>query len=317
MSETKITLPAYAKINLVLRVLGRRADGYHEIETVFQTISLHDLLTFEPLEDGRIELVSTDPEIPSDETNLVHRAAVALREFAGERTLGARMTLEKHIPSQAGLGGGSSDAAAALCSLASLWDVAVSKRELVELAARLGADVPFFLTGGTAAGTGLGTDIRPLEDAPKLSLVVVTPGVKVSTAEAYKLLNAPALTKAEADAKLPISRAGLDFSGSLRGVMRNDFEPVVFPLEPEIARARDALTAAGAEAAMLSGSGSSVFGVFENPFAASAAARALTIESRWQVFECETVGRAEYAERWGACAASLGDGGGSEDEIGA
>lgn len=317
VSVTKLQLPAYAKVNLLLRVLGRRADGYHEIETVFQTISLHDLLTFETLADGRIELACTDPEIPSDETNLVHRAAVALRDFAGARDMGVRIVLEKRIPSQAGLGGGSSDAAATLRGLASLWDVGVGKAELVTLAARLGADVPFFLTGGTALGTGLGTEVRPLADAPSRALVVVTPGVKVSTAEAYKLLNAPALTKEGADVNLPISHAGLDFSGSLRGVMRNDFERAVFGLEPEIARARDALRASGAEAAMLSGSGSSVFGVFENSGAAQSAARALASERGWQVFECRTVGRAEYAESWRAGATPLRGRDGGEDGIGA
>lgn len=303
VSRSSITLPAFAKINLVLRVLGRRADGYHEIETVFQTVSLHDTLTFEPLEDGRLELVCSAPDVPANETNLVHRAAVALREFGGVRE-GARITLEKRIPTQAGLGGGSSDAAAALCGLASLWNVRCGRHELELLGARLGADVPFFFTGGTALGTGLGTDITPLPDAPPLSLLVVTPGVKVSTAEAYKLLNAPALTKDEAEAKLPISRTGLEFSGSLREVMRNDFERVVFRLEPEIARARAALDAAGARASMLSGSGSSVFGVFENPAAGRAASSALAAESRWQVFECRTVTRAEYSESLGACARS-------------
>lgn len=317
VSETKITLPAFAKINLVLRVLGRRADGYHEIETVFQTISLQDLLTFETLADGRIELVCTDPEIPSDETNLVHRAAVALREFAGAPERGARIVLEKHIPSQAGLGGGSSDAAAALRGLASLWDVDARASDLVRLAARLGADVPFFLEGGTALGTGLGTEIHTLPDAPPRPLVVVTPGVKVSTAEAYKLLNAPALTKGEVDVNLPISRALPDFSGSLRGVMRNDFEPAVFGLEPEIARARDALASAGAEAAMLSGSGSSVFGVFENSGAAHAAAGELAAEGRWQVFECRTVGRAEYAASRARRAGRFRGRDGGEDAIGA
>ncbi|HYN86473.1 MAG TPA: 4-(cytidine 5'-diphospho)-2-C-methyl-D-erythritol kinase [Pyrinomonadaceae bacterium] len=316
MSDAKLQLPAYAKINLLLRVLGRRDDGYHEIETVFQTVSLHDTLAYEPLEDRRIELTCSDPDIPADETNLVHRAAVALRDSCGVEA-GARVTLEKRIPSQAGLGGGSSDAAATLCGLASLWNLSVGKAELVRLAARLGADVPFFLTGGTALGTGLGTDVRPLVDAPARALVVVTPGVKVSTAEAYKLLNAPALTKEGADVNLPISRAGLDFSGSLRAVMRNDFEASVFGLEPEIERARDALRSSGAEAAMLSGSGSSVFGVFENPGAAHAAARALAAERGWQVFECRTVGRAEYAESRRACAARLRGRDGGEDEIGA
>ncbi|HEV2762725.1 MAG TPA: 4-(cytidine 5'-diphospho)-2-C-methyl-D-erythritol kinase, partial [Pyrinomonadaceae bacterium] len=138
MPEKPLTLPAYAKVNLLLLVRGRRPDGYHEIETVFQTVSLHDTLTFEPLEDGRLELVCHASDVPADETNLVYRAAAALREFGGVRE-GARITLEKRIPTQGGLGGGSSDAAAALCGLASLWNVPVDKSELERLGGRLGA----------------------------------------------------------------------------------------------------------------------------------------------------------------------------------
>ncbi|HVF45648.1 MAG TPA: 4-(cytidine 5'-diphospho)-2-C-methyl-D-erythritol kinase, partial [Pyrinomonadaceae bacterium] len=174
MSEEIIKLPAFAKINLGLKVLGRRADGYHEIRTVFQTISLHDRLTFETTADGRLELACTDPSIPADETNLVMRAAAALRERYGAGR-GARVTLEKRVPAGGGLGGGSSDAAATLIALSHLWDLKADAGGLSELGARLGADVPFFLTGGTALGTGTGTRVVPLEDAPERHLVVVTP----------------------------------------------------------------------------------------------------------------------------------------------
>ena len=178
-------------------------------------------------------------------------------------------------------------------------------RELAEIGARLGADVPFFLTGGTALGTGTGTEIRPLEDAPKMHLVVVTPGVKVSTAEAYKALGARALTKVEAAANLSVSRTEADFSVSHSGVWSNDFEAVVTRLYPEIGRASEALKSVGARRALLSGSGSSVFGVFESKGEAERARATLRPERGWQVFACGTLTRAEYLAALGRSAAVL------------
>lgn len=305
MVETKFTLPAFAKVNLGLRVEGRRADGYHEIITVFQTITLHDKLTFAPSDDDEhIEFVCSDSSLPHDESNLVVRAANALRERFGVRR-GARIVLEKRIPAGGGLGGGSSDAATTLIALAHLWEIETGKQELEDIGALLGADVPFFLTGGTAAGTGTGTKILPLEDTPKMHFVVVTPGVHVSTAAAYKLLNAPALTKPVGVANLSVSRTGADFSDFLCGVARNDFEAVVFKLHPEIERARDALSNAGASCAMLSGSGSSVFGVFENEWNVERARRALVSGASWKVFSCATLTRAEFFRELGRSAAVL------------
>lgn len=304
MSEEKITLPAFAKINLGLRVRGRRADGYHDITTVFQTITLHDKLSFEAGPDDHLELVCSDPYIPTDESNLVLRAALALREHYGV-TRGARISLEKRIPAGGGLGGGSSDAAATLVALARLWEIETNKGELAEVGARLGADVPFFLTGGTALGMGTGAEISPREDAPKVHLVVVTPGVQVSTTEAYKLLNAPALTKDEAVVNLSVSHTEAEFFDSLCGVTSNDFEAVVVRLQPEVGRARDALVGAGARRAMLSGSGSSVFGIFESKGEAGRVCELLKAEDGWQVFACATLTRAEYLRELGECAAVL------------
>jgi 4-diphosphocytidyl-2-C-methyl-D-erythritol kinase len=305
VSEEIIKLHAFAKINLGLRVLGRRDDGYHEIRTVFQTVTLHDGLTFEATADGRLELTCTDPTIPTDESNLVLRAASALRERY-EVSLGACVRLEKNVPAGGGLGGGSSDAAATLLALAHLWDLKSDVSELSELGARLGADVPFFLTGGTALGTGTGTEIAPLEDAPKLQLVVVTPSVRVLTAEAYKALGAHALTKAEALVNLSVSRTEADFPDSLCDVMSNDFEAVVVRLQPEIGLVREALRAAGATRASLSGSGSSVYGVFESELEAGRAARKLSGgEGSWRVSACATLTRAEYVAALGAPAAIL------------
>jgi 4-diphosphocytidyl-2-C-methyl-D-erythritol kinase len=306
-----IKLPAFAKINLGLRVLGRRPDGYHEIRTLFQTITLQDDLTFEATADGRLELICTDPSIPTDESNLVLRAASLLRERYGV-TGGARVRLEKRVPAGGGLGGGSSDAAATLLALSHLWNLKTDARELSDLGARLGADVPFFLAGGTALGTGTGTDITPLGDAPKMHLLVVTPDVRVSTAEAYGALGAHALTKDDALVNLSVSRAAADFPDSLCDVWSNDFEPVVARLRPEIGRARDALTGAGAMRASLSGSGSSVYGVFESGREAGRAGEALGgAEASWRVSACATLTRAEYVAALGAPAAILRPGRGA------
>ncbi|MGB8509708.1 MAG: 4-(cytidine 5'-diphospho)-2-C-methyl-D-erythritol kinase [Pyrinomonadaceae bacterium] len=304
MSQTKFTLPAFAKINLTLRVLGRRADHYHEIQTVFQTISLHDSLTFEPLTDERFELTCSDLEIPTDESNLVRRAATALRErFRVCR--GARVELCKRIPAGGGLGGGSSDAAVALLGLTRLWKIRASKSELADIGAGLGADVPYFFTGGTALGTGTGTIVTPLEDALRRHLVVIAPRVKVSTADAYEALKSPALTKADSPVMLPISRTEPEFSGSLHEVVHNDFERVIFELYPEIESASEALLRLGARRAMLSGSGSSVFGIFDDFVEAEKARDALASEIDWRVFACSTLTRAEYFKELGGLAELL------------
>jgi 4-diphosphocytidyl-2-C-methyl-D-erythritol kinase len=300
LPDAPLTLPSFAKINLTLRVHGRRADGYHEIETVFQTVTLRDQLTFAARDDGRLELVCDAPiDIPCDESNLVHRAGVALRERYRVRR-GARITLEKKIPAGGGLGGGSSNAAAALLGLARLWEIEIDRHALAEIGASLGADVPFFLSGGTALGTGRGADIHPLADAPPKQLLVVTPRVKVSTAEAYKSLNAHALTKAVSPVNLTVSRLQAEISGSLQAALCNDFEPVVYRLYPEIERARDALTAAGASGVLLSGSGASVFGLFENVSERDGARARLKVGAGWQVFACATLSRSAYAGEFGA-----------------
>ncbi|MFL6333343.1 MAG: 4-(cytidine 5'-diphospho)-2-C-methyl-D-erythritol kinase [Pyrinomonadaceae bacterium] len=310
MSAEKINVPAFAKINLGLRVHGRRPDGYHEISTIFQTVTLRDTLSFQATNDGSLELVCSDPSIPTDDSNLILRAASALRERSGV-SQGARVELVKLIPAGGGLGGGSADAAVTLAALATLWGIKKCAGDLAEIGARLGADVPFFLYGGTASGTGTGTEIRPLEDAPQMHLVIVAPAVHVSTAEAYRALGAPALTKVEPLVNLSVSRTEADFPDSLCDVWSNDFEAVVVRLYPEIGRGRERLVASGAGRVMLSGSGSSVFGVFENKGEAERACEALKAEGGWRVFACETLTRAEYLAALSRVAAVLLPGGGA------
>lgn len=303
-SSNVFTLPAFAKINWVLRVLGRRPDDYHELRTIFQTITLHDRLTFARRRDDRLHLTCDAPEIPVDEKNLIHRAATLLRLRHGIKS-GASIHLEKRIPAEGGLGGGSSDAAVALLGLARLWEIETNGRELALIGASLGADVPFFLTGGTALGVGLGTEVTPLGEVTAEHLLVVTPEAKVSTAEAYKALNQPALTKADGDIILSISCADAQTPGSLHDALYNDFERVIFRLEPEIERAKNALISAGARGALLAGSGSSVFGIFDKEEVRERAEGSLKDETRWRVFSCATISRDQYREALGPCAALL------------
>lgn len=301
MLDAALTLPSYAKINWTLYVLGRRPDNYHELHTIFQTVTLHDRLRFQLRTDGCVRIRCDAPDIPVDETNLIHRAAIALKERYGIGK-GATIDLEKHIPAGGGLGGGSSNAAIALVGLAHIWGIEATASELARVGARLGADVPFFFTGGTAEGTGLGTRILPLADVGDLHLVIVTPAVKVLTGEAYKALSAPALTKQSGDIILSSSRADAQIPDSVPYHLYNDFERVVLRLEPEIARAKNALIVAGARATLLAGSGSSVFGIFDNSEAQERAARRLRAEKGWRVFLCGALRRAEYQEALSPCA---------------
>ena len=305
MSDTAFTLPSFAKINWALRVLGRRRDGFHELRTIFQTVTLHDKLKFAARSDGQLQLTCDSPDIPVDESNLILRAAIVLQAQYGV-CKGASIHLEKVIPVEGGLGGGSSNAAMALLGLSYLWDIKTNKQELTLMGASLGADVPFFLTGGTALGTGLGIDVRPINEVTAKHLLIVKPQSKVSTADAYKSLNAPALTKADSDTMLSISCAEEQFTDFHPDALHNDFEPVVFHLKPEIERAKNTLLRAGARLALLAGSGSSVFGVFENQEAQVGAVDTLREERGWLVFRCATLSRAEYRAALGARAAPPG-----------
>jgi len=304
MTQPTITLPAFAKINWSLRVLGRRADGYHELETVMQTISLHDTITVTLANDAQISLSCDDRSLPIDATNLVSRAATALQARYSVRT-GATIRLRKRTPMQAGLGGGSADAAITLLALSRLWDTGASHTELIEIAAALGADVPFFLFGGVARATGTGATVTALPDEPEESILVLKPNAGISTARAYESLKAPSLTSSASDTILS-SSPGNHFRDRTPGQwMSNDLEPVVSGLEPEIARAKSALMMAGATSATLSGSGSAVFGIFDNQEMQERAVAAIELEAGWRVFPCTTVGRDQYRRALGPDGAML------------
>lgn len=296
-----------AKINLGLQVLGRRPDGYHELRTVFQTIALHDELHLQEkaARTAKVEL-SGDGAEAIGLPNLAVLAAEAVLEELGERRT-VRLTLNKKIPPGSGLGGGSSDAAAVLRVLPVLLGRPLAPERRLALAAELGADVPFFLVGGQAIGLGRGTEVYPLPDVPALPLVVVHPGLHVSSADAYRQLDQardnpepldPAALTSTATEPSIVSFCAI-VCGRRWDRLRNDFEPVVFSTYPELARLKTALTRAGASAAMLSGSGSAVFGVFDSGTAARhAAARLRRRWPRWQIWVTRTVSRLELAREW-------------------
>ena len=221
------------------------------------------------------------------------KAAVALRKQL-QFSLGAEITLTKRIPAQGGLGGASSNAAVTLFALNALWRGKLRADHLWLIARGLGSDVPFFLVGGRCIGIGTGSTVKPVHDPPKRCLIVVTPNAKVATASAYAALNAASLTTSESNSILSSSLADMFSAGSGRGPLQNDFEGVIFEIEPEIERAKVALLDAGARGALLAGSGSSVFGVFDDEVARDRALDNLNCDAGWRVFSCETVSRDEY-----------------------
>jgi 4-diphosphocytidyl-2-C-methyl-D-erythritol kinase len=289
-----VRVRALAKINLHLEIRGRRADGYHELATVFQAIALADTLTVEASE-GPFQLRCDGAGIPADATNLAWRAAAALAESLDRPLVGVAMTLDKQVPSQAGLGGGSADAAAAIRALARFWRLVPPREALLAIGRRLGADVPFFFEGGTALGTGRGDELSPLPDLPEHHVVVVRPGFGIGTAEAYAWVAESRRTGGQGLAAGPAAwPEHPEAWRPLLAGLRNDFEPVVAARHPEIADLVTGLRSAGAVAAFLSGSGSAVAGLFETGEAAARAGRALERPGT-RVWVSRTVGRADYA----------------------
>lgn len=293
MNQNTFTLSAFAKINWFLRILGKREDNFHELCTAFQTISLADYLTFS--ENEELLLTCADSNIPTNEQNLIIRAARILRERFSI-SAGAKIHLEKNIPSPGGLGGGSSDCAVALLGLLKIWRLKISFLELCEIGKNLGSDVPFFFFGGTALGIGRGTEIIEIEDVTENHLLVVTPNISVPTAMAFAKLNAPRLTNISPKSILKIcsDEAEKVFSGQT--VPKNDFESVIFEIEPELKRVKETLIEHGAKNAMMSGSGASIFGIFENEETRQATLKALQKEENWRKFAVATVSRSEYRE---------------------
>ena len=293
ISRLKLTVRAHAKVNLDLRVLGIRSDGYHELRTVFQTIELHDTLVCSDA-PGPFTLKCKAPGVPLDNRNLVWQAASALWTALGRAgdVRDTVVSIDKKIPIQAGLGGGSADAAAALVGLGRLWGGAPLSL-LREVGATIGADVPFFLSGGTALGLGRGEEIYPLVDLPAHFVVVVNPPFGVSTAEAYSWYD----DDRAAGLKEPRELQLLPVPWPTRAAqMINDLEPPVVRRHPEITGLKATLREAGAVAAAMSGSGSAVFGLFRSRAAAARLIKPLSKAGN-RAMLTRTITRAEYERR--------------------
>jgi 4-diphosphocytidyl-2-C-methyl-D-erythritol kinase len=294
----EIRVPAFAKINLRLDILGKRADGYHELRTIFQTISLHDQLRFRASRSSAISLNILGNEALSREPahkNLVYRAVHRLRRELKIRA-GVEIDLHKSVPAGAGLGGGSSDAAAALLGYLRFTRKKLHQARLIEIASSLGADVPFFLFGGRALGVNRGDEIYPLPDIQKLAILVVAPrDLRVATPDAFRWIKAPSLASASRLTKSGATPKLWEFCAlcwSTQGTgLSNDFERPVFRRHPRLAIIKRALLQAGAAEASLAGSGSAVFGVFPIPEMARRAAVGFSTD---QTFVCETISRDKY-----------------------
>lgn len=274
LKSKKILAPA--KINLCLHVLGRRSDGYHDLAMLMQRVALYDRLTIELAPGDRVTVVCPGCELADNQRNIAERSARLLLAHAGlQRDVSIRIT--KQIPVAAGLGGGSSDAAAVLLALDELLALDLPRAELLQLGVQLGADVPFFLYGQTAWATGVGDRLRPWPGLPPLWLVLVNPGIVVSTASVFRNLR---LTHSGPIAKLPGFPAE---TSALVRLLHNDLEAVTCQKYPVITTIKEQLVASGARGALMSGSGSTVFGLFDDRKSAAGAAGQLAENTGWWV----------------------------------
>ena len=286
LRQRRAVVPSLAKINLDLRVLYKRPDGFHELRTVFQTISLGDRIAIDYTPGPKTSIgITGNVDIPN---NLIVRAAEAILK-ATKAKGSIQFELEKRIPMGGGLGGGSSNAASVLLALPVLLGRAVKPDKLHELASELGSDVPFFLYGGTALGLGRGTELFPLADAPPAHGLLIAPPIHVSTPEAYKALDRPPGSAAPPTYFDPAQWA-------THGV--NDFETAVFAQHPDLKRIATGLKRAGADIVRMSGSGSSIFSVFSDPMAE---ASALQRFKGFHVHPLTFIGRRKYQSLWWNC----------------
>jgi 4-diphosphocytidyl-2-C-methyl-D-erythritol kinase len=268
---SRIRLRAFAKINLGLRIIAKRQDGFHDIETVFHQIDLSDELAFDHAPS--LSFQTSSENVPADESNLVFRAALLLKNQFKINS-GAAIELKKSIPVGAGLGGGSVDGAVALVGLNNLWKLGLSNAQLLSLASQLGSDVPFFINGGTAIGKSRGEVLEPLDISIPYWIVTVTPRVHVSTSWAYANLKL-ASNRSMIDLRTVVEK-GMNDLALLRSQLTNDFENLVFGSYPRVRELRDELLSNGAGFAQMTGSGSSVYGLFENEINARSCATLLS-----------------------------------------
>ena len=303
------SIRSYAKINLGLRIGPRRADGFHDLRTMYTTLALRERLTVEVSEGEGVEVRCADPRVPCDATNTAYRAAGLTLQALGIRK-GVAITIEKQLPVQGGLGAASGNAVATMLAVERALGRELSARQRWEIAAQIGSDLNLFLYGGLTLGTGRGEEVWPLPDLPSIPVVIVTPEVGVSTPAAFKAWDA--LTHPEGSATISefnhlvyewLSSSGVPALGGdraetllldlVRTGISNDFERVVFAEIPELREVKRALERHGACYASLSGSGSTLYGLFRSPEEASAAAARLNADG-WKAISTRTLPREEY-----------------------
>ncbi len=289
---------SYAKVNLGLEVLGPREDGYHELRTIFQTIDVHDDLVLRPRARA-VSVKCRHPLVPQDRTNLVVRAAEDLRRYA-RVTGGVEIEITKRIPVGGGLGGGSSNAAAVLLGLDRMWRLGLGPDGLHPLARRLGADVPYFLLGGTALGLARGDEVYPLRRQIRAWVVLVDPEIPVSTAGVFSRIDARLTPRENSTSIFHFVSRELEGVGGYRFLV-NDLEEAAMEEAPtlreQVARVRDVLHGAGAELTALSGSGSSFFGLFGGARAARRAG--VLLESQgFPALVVRTLSLEQYRRAW-------------------
>ena len=272
-----IELFSHAKINLRLDILGKRPDGYHDIRTVFQKITLGDELTI-AVTTGATEVTCDSHQVPHNEGNLAYTAARTLLDRYKIKN-GVKIAIRKRIPVAAGLGGGSSNAAATLIGVNQLFELGLSNEELMETGKEIGADVPFFIFGKSARATGIGEILEPMKIAPPLWLLLITPDFPISTAWAYGSLRRN-LTNRENNI---IIRDCINHFDEVITILSNDLEKVVIPRYPVIQIIKDELLDKGARGSLMSGSGSTVFGIFESETEAKEAHTQITKHKSWQI----------------------------------
>jgi 4-diphosphocytidyl-2-C-methyl-D-erythritol kinase len=291
---------SFAKVNLGLEVLGPRGDGYHELRTLFQTIDLRDEIRLRLIPGGAVRLSCAHPLVPQDDTNLAARAARELQRFAG-RSEGVEIVLQKNIPVAGGLGGGSSNAAATLMALDRIWRLDLGIAGLQPLACRLGADVPYFLVGGTALGLARGDEVYPLWKQVRGHVVVVDLERPVSTAEVFRRIAAQLTARENSNTIFRFVLRDLAGDGSALRTLVNDLEEAALEQAPElkdrVASARSILIHEGASLAALSGSGASFFGLFADSGRARRAHAALASEG-FRAVTAKTLTLDQYRRRW-------------------
>lgn len=281
----KIKVNAPAKVNLAVDVMGRRPDGYHSVSLVLQAISIYDTVTITSNESEEITITCSDGNIPCDKRNIAYKAAERFFHSTGIKNTGVNIHIEKVIPSQAGLGGGSSDGAAVIMGLNAMFNTHLKDKEMEEICSYIGADVPFFINGGTQLATGIGTDMEKLHSMPECFMVVCKPDINVSTKEAYDAIDAQSVKQFKYSDEV-VKGIYLRSLNSVVTSMYNDFD--VFLDIKEVNDIKKFMYDHKAKGACMSGSGSAVFGVFKTEKQAECCANALK-ENYEKTFVCKPI----------------------------